>query len=175
MIVSLAHRLQGRRLTLRRFGLADAPRVAEILGNWNVARMLRRASYPASVEVIAAWLAIHEVEWLSGRTYRFAAFAEGRIIGCADGDEIDVGVGELGYWFDEASWGRGFAGEAAALVLDFAVKTLGLRLVSGHAVENVASGRILSRLGFSWKFDELVYYPFRREEVPYRRYEFGSA
>jgi len=133
--------------------------------------MLRRGSYPPSVEEIAAWLADHETEWLSGRAYRFGAVENGRIIGSADIGEIHLGTGDLGYWFDQANWGQGFAGEAAALARDFASRTLGLRrLVAGHAIENVASGRILLRLGFRWEADERRYYPLRQEEAAYRRY-----
>ena len=40
------------------------------------------------------------------------------------------------------------------------------RLVAGHAVENLASGRILSRLGFKWAADVLLYFPPRDEKVP---------
>jgi [ribosomal protein S5]-alanine N-acetyltransferase len=171
MLVPLHHRLQGPRLTLRRFTTVDASRVCEILSNWSVARMLRRASYPLSVEDLSNWLAQHESEWLSGAAYRFGAVATGRIVGSADVGEIHHGVGDLGYWFDQACWGQGYGSEAAGLVRDFAFGTLGLRrLVAGHAVENVASGRILLGLGFRSEADELRYYPSRREEVPYRRY-----
>src|SRR5271154_4680178 len=97
--VPLDHRRQGLRLTLRRFTTVDAPRVCEILFNWSVARMLRRASYPSDPERLAIWLAQHEGEWLSGAAYRFDAIATGRIVGSADIGEIDRGVGDLGYWF----------------------------------------------------------------------------
>jgi [ribosomal protein S5]-alanine N-acetyltransferase len=133
--------------------------------------MLRRASYSPDAESLANWFAQHESEWLSGAAYRFGAVATGRILGSVDIDEIDRGVGELGYWFDQACWGQGHGSEAAGLVRDFAFGTLGLRsLVAGHAIENVASGRILLRLGFKPVADELRYYPSWRKQVPYRRY-----
>jgi [ribosomal protein S5]-alanine N-acetyltransferase len=172
MPAPLDHQLQGPRLTLRRFTEADVPRVCEILSNWRVTRMLRRAPpYPPNAEDLADWFANHEREWLLGAAYRFGAVATSRIVGSVDIGEIDRGVGDLGYWFDQACWGQGYGGEAAGLVRDFAFGTLGLRrLVAGHAIENVASGRILLRLGFRSEADELRYYPSRREEVPYRRY-----
>jgi ribosomal-protein-alanine N-acetyltransferase len=109
----LDHQLQGPRLTLRRLSQVDAPRVCEILSNLSVARMLRRASYPPSdAESLANWLAHHESEWLSGAAYRFGAGATGGILGIVDLGEIDRGVGELGYWFDEACWGQGYGSEA---------------------------------------------------------------
>lgn len=176
MTIPLDHQLIGPRLTLRRFTAANSARVYDILSNWNVARMLRRASYPPSVDETAAWLARSQSEWLSGTAYRFGAVFDDRIIGCADIGEIDRGVGELGYWFDPAYWGRGLAREAAAMVRDFALAALGLRgLAAGHAVENVASGRILLGLGFRATGDDLRFYPLRREQVPYRRYELNAG
>jgi ribosomal-protein-alanine N-acetyltransferase len=133
--------------------------------------MLRRASYPPNAENLDNWFAHHESEWLSGAAYRFGAVATGRIVGSVDIGEIDRGVGDLGYWFDQACWGQGYGREAAGLVRELAFGTLGLRrLAAGHAIENVASGRILLRLGFRPEADEVRYYPSRREHVPYRRY-----
>jgi len=159
------------RLTLRRFTVADAPRVCEIQANWNVARMLRMAPFPPDPGGIAAWLAGHDGEWAAGTAYRFAVEAEGLLAGCADVDEIAAGAGEIGYWFDEAVWGRGYAGEAAAAVVDFATATLGLRrLESGHAADNPASGRVLTRLGFTHVGEALRWYLSRGEHVPHRLY-----
>src|SRR5580693_5906055 len=126
MMVSLDHRLETPRLMLRRFLVGDAERAAEITSNWNVARMLRLAPYPQTLEDKRAWLASHETEWLAGEAYRFAVIEGGMLIGCADVDEIHTGHNELGYWFDEACWGRGLASEAATAVRDFAVGALGL-------------------------------------------------
>src|ERR1700722_2056599 len=108
----LDHRLQGPRLTLRRFTTVDAPRVSEILSNWSVARMLRRVSYPSDPRTLAIWLAPHEGEGSSGAASRFGAVATGRIMGSVDIGEIDHGVGDLGYWFDQEFWGQGYGSEA---------------------------------------------------------------
>jgi ribosomal-protein-alanine N-acetyltransferase len=120
--IPLDLRLQTPRLTLRRFLAGDAERVTEIASNWNVARMLRRAPYPQSVEDRRAWLVGHEGEWMAGEAYRFAAIEDGVLIGCADIDEIGAGGNEIGYWLDERWWGRGLATEAASAVRDFALE-----------------------------------------------------
>ena len=141
--------LRGPRLHLRRFTPDDTPAVCAIQSNWNVARMLRMAPWPPDPADIAAWLATHADEWAAGTAYRFAVEAGGRLIGCADVDEIADGRGELGYWLEEAAWGHGYAGEAAGLVADLAFGPLRLRrLETGHAADNPASGRVLLRLGF---------------------------
>lgn len=69
------------------------------------------------------------------------------VIGCIgiDPNEGDV---ELGYWIARQHWGRGFATEAGAAVLEIA-RTLGhSRVVASHFLDNPASGRVLEKLGF---------------------------
>ena len=171
MPIPLDFRLSTEKLTLRRFLASDAERVTEITANWNVARMLRLAPYPQTVEEKRAWLISHEAEWLAGDAYRFAVIERGVLIGCADVDERRNGRNEIGYWFDEACWGRGLATEAATAVRDFAFGTLRLdRLTSGHASDNRASGHVLEKLGFVWTDDTTVWSLPRRAEIVQRRY-----
>jgi ribosomal-protein-alanine N-acetyltransferase len=173
--IPLELRLQTPRLTLRRFVAADAERVSEITANWNVARMLRLAPYPQSVEDKRAWLASHQAEWIAGQAYRFAVVEAGELIGCADIDEIATGRNEIGYWLDERCWGRGIASEAASAVRDFALATLGLcRLTSGHAFDNPGSGQVLQKLGFHWTEDVTVWSLPRQAEIMQRRYALNA-
>jgi RimJ/RimL family protein N-acetyltransferase len=176
MPIPLQLEIRTPRLTLRRLTAADAPRMHEIQSNWNVTRMLRMATFPPALDGMRQWLAAHEGEWLAGTAHRFAVVADGQVIGCADVDGIADGRGELGYWFDEASWGRGLASEAATAVLDFALDTVRLnRVVSGHAADNPASGRILRRLGFRWVGDATVWSRSRQTEIVTRKYELDPA
>lgn len=138
-----------RRLHLCPSTAADAQRAFEIQSDWAVTRMLRMASFPPDRTEIEAWFADHPRERAAGQAYRFAAMLDGRMIGLVDIDEIADGEGELGYWFEQAAWGQGFASEAATAVVRFAFAQAGLlSLRSGHAADNAASGRVLSRLGF---------------------------
>jgi RimJ/RimL family protein N-acetyltransferase len=176
MSLTLDYQLRTARLCLRRFTVADAPRVCEIQSNWNVARMLRLASYPPTVESIGAWLAEHEAEWLTGTAFRFAVLFDGHLIGCSDVDGIKGDAPELGYWFDETYWGRGFASETAGAVLRFARDVLGLkRLKSGHAVDNPASGRVLTKLGFKPGARRVQWHQPRRKEVWHQTYTYEVA
>lgn len=55
----------------------------------------------------------------------------------------------LGYCLDEPAWGQGFATEAAGALLQWAFNTLDLNRVQSEAdTRNVASGRVLEKLGF---------------------------
>jgi RimJ/RimL family protein N-acetyltransferase len=55
----------------------------------------------------------------------------------------------LGYCFEEAAWGHGYATEAAGALLRWAFDTLDLNRVQAETdTRNVASARVLEKLGF---------------------------
>jgi len=136
------------RLTLRPGWPEDAPALAAAIGHEAVVRNLARAPWPYDVGDAAAFLALPR----GAHEPRFLIFertgARPRLIGgiaidpCADGHE-------LGYWLIPDAWGRGYATEAGRAVIDIARHALGLtRLNAGHFLDNPASGRVLTKLGF---------------------------
>jgi RimJ/RimL family protein N-acetyltransferase len=55
----------------------------------------------------------------------------------------------LGYCFEEAAWGRGYATEAARALLQWAFDTLDLNRVQAETdTRNAGSARVLEKLGF---------------------------
>ncbi len=55
---------------------------------------------------------------------------------------------ELGYFFLEEHWGKGYAAEASGALLDFAFDSLGLHRVWGKChTENRGSARVMEKLG----------------------------
>lgn len=88
----------------------------------------------------------------AGTKYVFAICdAEGQPVGMALLKDVDrlKGEAELGYWIGRPHWGRGYATEAAAAMLDYGFETLGLRTVLAVTLEdNPGSLRVLTKLGF---------------------------
>ncbi len=126
--------------------------------------MLSLASFPPDRQEIERWFADHPHEWLSGHAYRFAAVLEEKMVGVVDIGGIGEREGTLGYWFDRAVWGHGYAFEAACAVTRFAAQDAGLlKLKAGHAHDNLASGRILTKLGFR-RFDTVELFSRPRNE-----------
>lgn len=159
------------RLVLRPTCGSDADRAFEIQSDRDVTRMLRMASFPPDREEIRRWFADHRREWLAGEAYRFAVERQERLIGIVDVDEIAEGEGELGYWFEQAHWRKGYAFEAAQAVVRFAFRVVGLsRLRSGHATDNPASGRVLLKLGFCPLDTDQRNSRSRGESIMQRRY-----
>ena len=113
--------------------------------------MLRLASFPPDQGELRTWFGCHEREWLDGRAYRYAVQLDGRMIGLVDIDGIDQEDGHLGYWLERSAWGRGYGLEAARAVVHFAFQVVRLsRLRAAHALDNPASGRVLTKLGFTY-------------------------
>ena len=71
-------------------------------------------------------------------------------------------AGDIGYGVRRDLWGRGIASEAAALLVDFGFRTLGLHRISAvHHPDNVASGRVLQKIGmrFEGRLRDHMYMP----------------
>ena len=61
----------------------------------------------------------------------------------------DYRSASLGYCFDDAAWGHGYATEAARTLLHWAFDTLDMKRVQAETdTRNVASARVLEKLGF---------------------------
>jgi RimJ/RimL family protein N-acetyltransferase len=89
-------------------------------------------------------------------TYGYGRFAcvwraTGEVVGFSGIKYVpEIGENELGYRFLPEFWGRGLATEAGEASIEFARSTLGLtRLVAMVHPDNVASARVVTKLGFS--------------------------
>ncbi len=92
-------------------------------------------------------------QWMAARTVRLGIFERetGLLVGNVELDAVDPRrrQAELGYWVRADRTGRGYAGEAARAMLWYAFETLRMHKVRADvAVGNVASARVLDKLGF---------------------------
>ena len=71
--------------------------------------------------------------------------------------EEDWQLFQVGYNIMKTHWNRGYTTEAMRAILSFAALSLGVKKVAGgHAKENIASAKVLEKLGFVYDRDELV-------------------
>ena len=145
--------LETERLVLRPFGEGDLDALHRMHADPEVARWLYKE--PRTLEecrtLLALKIAGHQLDtegmWLS------AAVAE-RGSGTFVGDislkyeSAEHKTGEIGFSFDPAHHGRGYATEATRAVLAFAFEGMGFHRVVGRAEpRNLASVRVLEKLG----------------------------
>ena len=64
---------------------------------------------------------------------------------------------QVGYNIKKSHWNHRYTTEAMKAILDFAVRNLGIRKVSGgHAKENPASAKVIEKLGFIYDRDDVT-------------------
>ena len=140
------------RLTLRPGWPEDAPALARAIAHEQVAFRLARLPWPYTLEHAQAWLGTEPAAETLSLLILSHELGAPELIGgvglhpAAMGDRAEL---EIGYWLTPSACGRGYATEAARAVVDMARHALGRkRLVSGHFLDNPASGRVLRKLGF---------------------------
>ena len=136
------------RLLLRPGWAEDAAPLAAAIGDEAILTKLAKAPSPYRLADAESFLEMERRE--GDADFLIIARTEGapRLVGGVglqpDGEEL-----ELGYWIARPYWGLGFATEAARAVIDIARHTLKKsRIVSAHFIDNPASGRVLTKLGF---------------------------
>ena len=66
---------------------------------------------------------------------------------------------QIGYNIKQTHWNRGYTTEAMRAVLNFAAVTLGIkRVAGGHAKENLASAKVIEKLGFVYDRDDVTHH-----------------
>jgi [ribosomal protein S5]-alanine N-acetyltransferase len=143
--------LQTDRLLLRRFGRGDAPIVAELANDREVALNTLLIPYPYSIEDALHWIARQEELRGSGETFEFAITRRDDsvllgAVGLVLSDEKRRG--EIGFWIGRRYWGKGYCTEAAHALLKLGFEQLGVqRIFAYHFARNAASRAVLQKLG----------------------------
>lgn len=168
-------RIESPRLLLRRIVATDLPFFTRIHAVPDVVRYIGHGQ-PRSTEETEAWMqaTLTGYEELELGQLAVVRKADGALLGrCGMSDmviEANAAMGairrawfgraqapagvaviqecELGYTFDAAHWGHGYATEAAQCVFDYARNSLGLqRVISAIHGDNVRSLRVAERCG----------------------------
>jgi RimJ/RimL family protein N-acetyltransferase len=142
------------RLVLRPSAPGDEAALAAGLGDREVQRWLETVPHPYTLDHARDWVARSARE-------RDAGFMQDFAITLADGGAVIGGIAftpsrrepaaELGYWIARPHWGKGYGGEALARVVRHATEECTprfTRLSARVAPDNIASRRMLARLGF---------------------------
>ena len=158
--------IESERLILRPLTLADANTAFQ---GWTsdpeVARYVSWLPHHSLNEAIE-WL--KEIEWKYDATGHImpsdcyiwgfvlketgALFGSGGLIW-----EEDWQLFQVGYNIMKTHWNHGYATEAMQAILRFASANLGIKKVSGgHAKENLASAKVIEKLGFVYDRDDIT-------------------
>lgn len=166
--------IETNRLKLRRLRMSDAQRVAQFCDDPGVGRNLAQTPLPYLVSAAEGWILINAAR-TPGRNFVYAVDLPGEgLIGAIGAHRSGDDTFEIGYWFGRPFWGRGFATEAATAFISEAGK-LG-SLEAGHFVDNPASGRVLSKVGFAYTGETTPMFSLGRgESVACKRMRYAPA
>jgi [ribosomal protein S5]-alanine N-acetyltransferase len=140
------------RLRLRPFIDADRDDLIRIAGNRSIADATISVPHPFTAQHATDWIDHSQSETLASAHIGFAVADKGNAllgyVGLHDINREHLQA-ELSFWIDPTRQGQGIAGNAAIGMLDFAFGILGMnRICAHHMVSNLASGRLLAKLGF---------------------------
>lgn len=190
--------IETNRLKLRRLRMSDAQRIAQFCDDPAVGRNLAMTPLPYLGVAAEGWILISQARAPLGRDFVYAVDLPGEgLIGAigahkvsrvryqvsdrdpvgdalADARHLTPDTFEFGYWFGRPYWGQGFATEAASAFVSEAGK-LGV-LEAGHFVDNPASGRVLTKVGFAYTGETKPMFSLGRgETVACKRMRYAPA
>jgi RimJ/RimL family protein N-acetyltransferase len=161
--------IETSRLRLRQPVAADAERLAGLLSESDIPRMMVAMPWPYTIAdahdfIERAATQDHRVR----NNFLIEHPAHGMVGGI--GLFMEEGVPELGYWIGRSYRKNGFATEAVEAALVWASTAWGKRFVrAGHFVDNAASAVVLQKAGFLYTGEVVVRASRgRAAEVPMR-------
>jgi len=102
-----------------------------------------------NVERAHTFLRRCDAVWTDGSAYPWVITVDGRLIGAIE-VRLDGHRAEIGYAIARTAWGQGFTTEAARAVVEWTLTQPAVRRVWAYTdVENVASARVLEKVGMS--------------------------
>jgi ribosomal-protein-alanine N-acetyltransferase len=148
--------LTGPRIRLRPLGERDADALFAIASNPNVTRFTlwdAHRSRDDSLDFLRHRVPVHYREGVP-EPLGVELREGGSLMGCAGAhwaSEKSRAM-EFGYWIAEPQWGRGYAVEAARLLIGHLFAAYEVERVQAHCfTENVASARVLEKLGLQYE------------------------
>ena len=145
----LSLELKTPRLSLRAPRPGDAPAIAALADDFDVARMVTSMPYPYTLADAEGFVdKARSADPAEERA--FAIEADEGLVGVIGlHGKHGGGAPEIGYWLGRPYWGRGYATEAAKAAIAWAHGEWDRPfLIAAHFTDNPASGAVLCKAGF---------------------------
>jgi [ribosomal protein S5]-alanine N-acetyltransferase len=156
------------RLSLVALGLEHAPSIFAYASDPEISRLVAWPRHE-NIETSRRFTAQVMVGYAEGGHYEWGVVRRNdrAFVGTCGFGQIDFarGVGDINYVLAKPYWGKGYATEAAAAVIQFGFTQLGLRVIEANALpENAASLRVMAKLGLRYRETS----PMSQESGPLR-------
>lgn len=143
--------LETGRLLLRPLEAGDIAAMTALVNDYDVAKNTSFIPHPYTEDDAQSFIARADMTRAQGTGFVFAIAGKpgGEFLGGCGLHLREGGLFELGYWLGKPYWGRGYATEAARKMASFAFHALkSTKIAAGYFHDNLASGRVLEKLGF---------------------------
>ncbi|MES0883085.1 GNAT family N-acetyltransferase [Roseibium sp. SCP14] len=143
--------IKTERLVLRPPSVQDLACCADLLGDYEVAKMLSRVPYPYDLEAGRQKLqraADRWNDWKNAEDLGLQIDHDGEMIGSFSFKKLQD-TPEIGYWLGRSYWGRGFMSEAVKAAISWLFENTSHTRVACEAMkDNPASLNVAEKLGF---------------------------
>lgn len=163
--------LVGTRVILRRFEASDLSDFYDLYSNTKVNEFLPlipvRDIEEAETLLEHMYLSKYDTE----NTYHYALYLKDadKVIGAINISDDDSH--DLGYLLLDEYWSKGIISEACTLLVDH-LKDIGFPYITAtHDVFNVASGKVMKKLGMKYRYSYKELWQPKDFEVTYRMYQ----
>lgn len=141
--------LKSAHLELRRLEERHESRIQTLAADYEIAVATLSFPHPYPPGAAKSWMDKKRESFENGDELVVAIEEGGQLIGTM-GLQLNRrdDSAELGYWIGKPYWGRGYATEAAVVMLSFGFEKLGLHRIQAQVMSrNPASGRVLEKIG----------------------------
>jgi len=164
----LAVKLFTNRLILRPISLADTDRVYNLLQNPKIADNTCAMPYPYLKENAVEWIKSLEIPNKIKKQIVFGITLRSidELIGVIAFDiEDSINECSIGYWLGKDYWGKGYATETLAKMIEYGFTELKLTSVSAtHFSGNIQSGKVMKKCGMKYVGENVKYIPVRKRK-----------
>jgi len=138
------------RLAFRVPALSDGDALYALMNDFDIIKFLTSVPWPCKRADADAYIARAQSGRARGDGYYYLVIDKvtQAIAGTIDLRFDPEKTAHFGYWYAKSAWGRGFATEALAALLEFGFRRLGLENIWGAALPgNPASIRVMEKCG----------------------------
>ena len=170
----VSHPLFSARLRLRPLAADDAVALAALANDWDVTRFTT-LPHPYALSDGLALVRSATSPHCAGIVLGLERLLDKALIGCVAAHPDGTGANEVGYWLGRDFWAQGYASEAVRRFIRHLFADLDLtRIWSTVNGDNIASVKIIQKLGMSANGTVPVQFPNRADAVYLPRYDLDA-
>ena len=142
--------ITSKRLIMRHVGCDDVDDIQRCILDSHIYEMVARIPPNKPRNATQDWISTHAEARIAKTDFVYAITLEQKFIGIIGLHRPTTrDLFELGYWMCPTAWRKGYATEAGKAVLLNLDRSLGPQKTrSGYFADNLASGRVLEKLGY---------------------------